>query len=83
MDLNLTETAQTMLLTFDPEDLTCAQRYGDACVVCHKKWPRPRILVGRLPDGATVLACHDCAEALAPFPAGVLPFPGRTHAALP
>jgi hypothetical protein len=70
-------TAQSTL-TFDPEGLTGAQRDGDACVVCHKRWPRPRVRVGRLPDNATVLACGDCAEALLPEPAAtVVAFPSR------
>ncbi|WP_225878802.1 hypothetical protein [Spongiactinospora rosea] len=72
---------------FDPDGLTYAQRCGDACVVCHKKWPRPRVRVGRLPDGVAVLACGECADALVPavaatpcpFPA---PMPGRRRAAL-
>jgi hypothetical protein len=51
-------------LTFDPGALSAEQIYGDACVVCHKKWPRPRVRVGRLPDGSRVLACADCAPAL-------------------
>jgi hypothetical protein len=51
-------------MTFDPGCLTSAQRHGDACVVCHKKWPRPRIHVGALPSGQTVFACEDCAPAL-------------------
>ncbi|GGK83993.1 hypothetical protein Sme01_18140 [Sphaerisporangium melleum] len=55
-------------LTFDPHDLTRPQREGDACVVCHKKWPRPRVRVGRLPDDAPVMACEDCAKALLPAP---------------
>ena len=67
--------------TFDPGVLTVAQRYGDACVVCHKKWPRPRVRVGFLPDGSRVLACTDCAPALpqpraADPPTGVVR-PGR------
>ncbi|MEO3810138.1 hypothetical protein ABGB17_14150 [Sphaerisporangium sp. B11E5] len=52
--------------TFDPADLTGPQRDGDACVVCHKKWPRPRVKAGRLPDGSPVMACEDCAKALQP-----------------
>ena len=52
------------MLLFDPAGLTVTQRDGDACVVCHKKWPRPRVKVGRLPDNAPVHACDDCAEAL-------------------
>ncbi|MER6513186.1 hypothetical protein AB0C33_42185 [Nonomuraea sp. NPDC048881] len=66
------------MLTFDPEGLTPAQRDGDACVVCHKRWPRPRVRVGKLPDNSSVLACTECAEALLPAPmATVVAFPGR------
>ncbi|QYC39477.1 hypothetical protein Nocox_09285 [Nonomuraea coxensis DSM 45129] len=66
------------MLTFDPEGLSWAQREGDACVVCHKRWPRPRARVGRLPEGSAVLACADCAEALMPAPlATVVAFPSR------
>ncbi|MEV1172995.1 hypothetical protein [Nonomuraea sp. NPDC049784] len=66
------------MLTFDPEGLTLAQRDGDACVVCQKRWPRPRVRVGRLPDNSAVLACGDCAEALVPAPkATVVAFPSR------
>ena len=60
--------AARLNLTFDLEDLTGPQRDGDACVVCHKKWPRPRIRVGRLPDDAPVMACEECAKALLPAP---------------
>jgi hypothetical protein len=51
-------------LTFDPGALSAAQRSGDACVVCHKMWPRPHVRVGRLPTGSGVFACADCASAL-------------------
>jgi hypothetical protein len=54
---------------FDPGVLSAAQRQGDACVVCHKKWPRPRTRIGLLPDGQGVFACDDCAPAL-PIPRG-------------
>lgn len=47
----------------DQGGLSTAQRLGDACVVCRKKWPRPRIRVGRLPDSSGVFACDDCAPA--------------------
>lgn len=50
--------------TFDPTTLTTAQRDGEACAVCRKKWPRPRHRVGRLPDSSGVFACDDCAPAL-------------------
>ncbi|GAA0829571.1 hypothetical protein ACFQVD_21300 [Streptosporangium amethystogenes subsp. fukuiense] len=53
-------------MTFDPEGLTPTQREGDACVACHKKWPRPRIRIGRLPDDTTLFACPECADALLP-----------------
>ncbi|GAA1544063.1 hypothetical protein GCM10009678_28410 [Actinomadura kijaniata] len=49
---------------FDPRALTRAQRQGDACVACRKRWPRPRVRVGRVPDGSGVFACADCAPAL-------------------
>jgi hypothetical protein len=66
------------MATFDPEGLSFAQRDGDACVVCHKRWPRPRVHVGRLPDSSRVLACPDCAEALLPaLPATVVGLPSR------
>jgi hypothetical protein len=50
--------------TFDPKGLTIEQCWGEACVICHKKWPRPRVHVGRLPDDSRVFACDDCAPAL-------------------
>ncbi|MEV5898214.1 hypothetical protein B0I32_10215 [Nonomuraea fuscirosea] len=77
MNWGPTRTARGML-TFDPEGLSAAQRDGDACVVCHKRWPRPRVRVGCLPDDSAVLACGDCAEALLPAPmATVVAFPSR------
>jgi hypothetical protein len=51
-------------LTFDPGALSAAQRVGDACIVCHKKWPRPSVRIGRLPAGSGVFVCADCAPAL-------------------
>jgi len=45
----------------------CCGGTGDACVVCHKRWPRPRVRVGRLPDGSGVFACDECALALPPL----------------
>ncbi|MCP9971195.1 hypothetical protein LUX57_43735 [Actinomadura madurae] len=47
----------------DQGGLSRAQRLGDACVVCRKCWPRPRVRVGRLPDSSGVFACDDCAPA--------------------
>ncbi|MER7506260.1 hypothetical protein [Nonomuraea pusilla] len=77
MSWGSTRTARSAV-TFDPEGLTWAQREGDACVVCHKRWPRPRVRVGRLPDDCAVLACADCADALLPAPlADVVAFPVR------
>ncbi|OLT38629.1 hypothetical protein BJF79_26475 [Actinomadura sp. CNU-125] len=49
--------------TFDPAPLNTAQRSGDACIGCGKRWPRPRVRVGRLPDSTGVFACDDCAPA--------------------
>ncbi|MFC0041181.1 hypothetical protein [Actinomadura rayongensis] len=53
---------------FDPAGLDAAQRHGDACVVCRKRWPRPRVRVGHVPGGGGVFACDECATML----------PGRT-----
>jgi hypothetical protein len=63
---------------FDPQALTTAQCDGDACVGCHKRWPRPRTRVGRLPDGYPVLACDDCAPPL--LRSRSEPVPGRPAA---
>nr|WP_283139028.1 hypothetical protein [Rhizohabitans arisaemae] len=52
------------MLTFDPEGLSRAQRAGRACAVCRKRWPRPRVEVGFLPDGRPVYVCEDCANAI-------------------
>ena len=68
------------MLTFDPVGLTSTQRDGDACVVCHKKWPRPRVRVGRLPNSAPVMACDDCAEALLPPQDNSVPIPRHSRA---
>ncbi|WP_214106301.1 hypothetical protein [Acrocarpospora catenulata] len=68
------------MLTFDPVGLTSTQRDGDACVVCHKKWPRPRVRVGCLPNSAPVMACDDCAEALLPSKDNSVPVPRHSRA---
>ncbi|WP_019634876.1 hypothetical protein [Actinomadura atramentaria] len=57
---------------FDPSVLDAAQRHGDACVVCRKRWPRPRVRVGHVPGGGGVFACAECA-ALLPVPAPATP----------
>ncbi|WP_394354432.1 hypothetical protein [Nocardiopsis sinuspersici] len=46
---------------YDPSLLSWAQCMGDACVVCHAKWPRPRRRLGELPDGSRVFGCEECA----------------------
>ncbi|MBR8740727.1 hypothetical protein [Nocardiopsis sp. MG754419] len=46
---------------YDPSLLSRAQCMGDACAVCHTKWPRPRRVLGELPDGAHVYGCDECA----------------------
>ncbi|WP_018655233.1 hypothetical protein [Actinomadura flavalba] len=51
-------------LAFDPGPLNADQRHGDACVVCRKKWPRPRVRVGHVPGGGGVFACDECAVIL-------------------
>ncbi|MGI5120576.1 hypothetical protein ACQEU5_13710 [Marinactinospora thermotolerans] len=46
---------------FDPDALTTAQLMGDACAICHVRWPRPRCPLGELPDGSGVYGCDECA----------------------
>ncbi|RNL84873.1 hypothetical protein EFW17_10595 [Halostreptopolyspora alba] len=60
-----THADTTETYTFDPGSLSSAQRMGDACAICHTKWPRPRARIGELPDGATVFGCRECAEIIA------------------
>ncbi|GIH98839.1 hypothetical protein Pta02_08480 [Planobispora takensis] len=77
VDWRPTRTVRTMMM-FDPEGLTRAQCDGDACVACHKRWPRPRIRIGRLPNEAILFACPECADALVPEPVeNVRPFSRR------
>jgi len=47
---------------FDLEGLSDAQVTGEACVVCHARWPRPRQPLGTLPDGTPVYGCAECAR---------------------
>ncbi|MFC7329450.1 hypothetical protein [Marinactinospora rubrisoli] len=49
------------IYVFDPGALTPAQLMGDACAICHAKWPRPRQPLGELPDGSEVFGCDECA----------------------
>jgi hypothetical protein len=60
------EIADATIIVFDPVALSAAQRVGDACVVCRKSWPRPGVVVGRLPDRHSVYACAECVHALVP-----------------
>lgn len=53
-------------LVWDPAELTVAQRAGDACVSCRKRWPRPRCRVGVLPDRDPVYACRTCVALIRP-----------------
>lgn len=51
----------TDVFVYDPDSLSWAQCVGDACVACHTKWPRPRRVLGVLPDGSQVFGCQECA----------------------
>ncbi|PWV50135.1 MULTISPECIES: hypothetical protein [Nocardiopsis] len=53
--------AASEIHVYDPSWLSGAQCMGDACVVCHVKWPRPRRVLGELPDGSQVYGCDECA----------------------
>nr|WP_184080381.1 hypothetical protein [Nocardiopsis mwathae] len=54
-------TATTERYIFDPGSLSTAQIMGDACAICHVKWPRPRTPLGGLPEGHEVYGCDECA----------------------
>jgi hypothetical protein len=60
-----------ILLAIDPDGLSELQCDGGACVVCRKAWPRPPVVVGRLPDLRMVYACDDCATVFEPVTAPV------------
>ena len=47
------------LTVIDPAGLGLAQRAGDACCLCGKRWPRPRVFYGSFPDGSPALVCDD------------------------
>ncbi|MDX6738519.1 hypothetical protein [Actinocorallia sp. A-T 12471] len=47
-----------------PDGLGRAQRRGDACASCAKRWPRPRRPLGRLDDGTVLYVCDQCAPGL-------------------
>ncbi|MBB6118686.1 hypothetical protein FHS13_000618 [Nocardiopsis algeriensis] len=49
---------------YDPEALSAEQRMGDACAACHTRWPRPRRVLGVLPDGSQVFGCGECAAVM-------------------
>ncbi|PRX95527.1 hypothetical protein [Allonocardiopsis opalescens] len=51
----------------DADDLTPAQLAGDACVVCHVRWPRPRHRIGSLPNGRPARGCGECAGAISDY----------------
>ena len=53
---------------YDPLTLTVTQREGNACAVCHARWPRPRRVLGVLPDGNPVHGCAECAELIGVAP---------------
>ncbi|MDA8370776.1 MAG: hypothetical protein M0026_13055 [Nocardiopsaceae bacterium] len=52
----------TDIYIHDPETLSTAQIMGDACAVCHVKWPRPQYPLGVLPDGTGLFGCAECAD---------------------
>ncbi|WP_046468007.1 hypothetical protein [Allosalinactinospora lopnorensis] len=55
----------TDIYIFDPGSLSSVQCMGDACAICHAKWPRPRTPLGELPDGTRVYGCRECADIIA------------------
>ncbi|WP_147341530.1 hypothetical protein [Actinomadura logoneensis] len=49
---------------FSAVGLSRAQRLGEACAGCDKRWPRPSVPLGELVDGTELYLCTDCAEGL-------------------
>ena len=42
--------------------LTAEQAVGEACGICHARWPLPQIPLREPTDGATIYVCRDCGE---------------------
>ncbi|GAB3489298.1 hypothetical protein GCM10027440_36490 [Nocardiopsis coralliicola] len=50
---------------YSPKLLSSAQCMGDACAICHARWPRPRHALGELAGGGLVFGCAECAGIIA------------------
>lgn len=69
---------------WDAAALSGAQRAGSACVGCGKRWPRPRVPVGTIPDGTPMMACPECAALMdAELRCATLVQPGRLADSMP
>ncbi|MBB5999661.1 hypothetical protein [Streptomonospora salina] len=55
---------------FDAEALTIAQLVGEACAVCHARWPRPRHRIGASSEDDELFGCRECAEIAADHDSG-------------
>ncbi|GAA1121493.1 hypothetical protein [Nocardiopsis composta] len=64
-----TDDETTDIHIFSPELLSDAQCMGDACAICHARWPRPRHPLGVLPDGGCVFGCAECSGIVAAYDA--------------
>ncbi|GAA4940814.1 hypothetical protein GCM10023224_23230 [Streptomonospora halophila] len=60
-DSDIENTDTTDIHLFDAGALTVSQLMGEACAVCHARWPRPRHRIGVSSDGGAVFGCRECA----------------------
>ncbi|WP_343233515.1 hypothetical protein [Streptomonospora sp. PA3] len=45
---------------------------GDACAVCHARWPRPRRRLGASSEGGPLFGCEECAGFAADYASSTL-----------
>jgi len=68
-DSDIENSDTTDIHLFGAGSLTFAQLMGDACAVCHSRWPRPRHRLGEPAEGGELLGCEECAGFAADYAA--------------
>ncbi|MUL42149.1 hypothetical protein FZ103_13330 [Streptomonospora sp. PA3] len=71
-DSDIENTDTTDIHLFDAGALTFAQVMGDACAVCHARWPRPRRRLGASSEGGPLFGCEECAGFAADYASSTL-----------
>ncbi|MFC6885322.1 MULTISPECIES: hypothetical protein [Actinomadura] len=51
-------------LVFDASGMSGAQRMGEACALCAKRYPAPRVIIGEFAAGERARACEECGPAV-------------------